>query len=217
MSALRVVLADDHALVRAGIRALLEKLPGIEVVGEADNGRQALELIKSSSPNLILLDVSMAELGGLEALPRIVKDFPFVKVLILSGHANEEYVLRALRCGAAGYMVKEAAAEELEVAIKAVAQGKTYLSPLVSRTVVDSYLDRAAGDKGPIEQLTARQREVLQLIAEGRNTKEIAGMLGISVKTVEAHRLQLMARLNIHDVAGLVRYAIRSGLVSSNI
>jgi DNA-binding NarL/FixJ family response regulator len=217
VSAIRVVLADDHALVRAGIRALLEKLPGIEVVGEADNGRQALELIKASSPNLILLDISMAELGGLEALPRIVKDFPSVKVLILSGHANEEYVLRALRCGAAGYMVKEAAAEELEVAIKAVAQGKTYLSPLVSRTVVDSYLDRAAGDKGPIEQLTARQREVLQLIAEGRNTKEIAGMLDISVKTVEAHRLQLMARLNIHDVAGLVRYAIRSGLVSSDI
>lgn len=217
MSAIRVVLADDHALVRAGIRALLEKLPGIEVVGEAGNGRQALELIKASSPNLILLDISMAELGGLEALPRIVKDFPAAKVLILSGHANEEYVLRALRCGAAGYMVKEAAAEELELAIKAVTQGKTYLSPLVSRTVVESYLNRAAGDEGPIEQLTQRQREVLQLIAEGRNTKEIAGTLDISVKTVEAHRLQLMARLNIHDVAGLVRYAIRSGLVSSDV
>jgi DNA-binding NarL/FixJ family response regulator len=215
VSAIRVVLADDHALVRAGIRALLEKLPGIEVVGEADNGRQALELIKATSTNLILLDISMAELGGLEALPRIVRDFPAAKVLILSGHANEEYVLRALRCGAAGYMVKEAAAEELELAIKAVTQGKTYLSPLVSRTVVESYLDRAAGDEGPIEQLTPRQREVLQLIAEGKNTKEIAGTLDISVKTVEAHRLQLMARLNIHDVPGLVRYAVRSGLVSA--
>jgi DNA-binding NarL/FixJ family response regulator len=217
MSALRVVLADDHALVRAGIRALLEKLPGIEVVGEADNGRQALELIKKTSPNLILLDISMAELGGLEALPRIVRDFPGVKVLILSGHANEEYVLRALRCGAAGYMLKEAAAEELGLAIKAVAQDKTYLSPSVSRTVVESYLQRAAGEEGPIEQLTARQREVLQLIAEGKNTKEIASTLEVSVKTVEAHRLQLMARLNIHDVPGLVRYAIRSGLVSSDI
>ena len=217
MSAIRVVLADDHALVRAGIRALLEKLPGIEVVGEADNGRQALELIKKSAPTLMLLDISMAELGGLEALPRIVRDFPAVKVLILSGHANEEYVLRALRCGAAGYMLKEAAAEELELAIKAVAQGKTYLSPSVSRTVVESYLQRAAGEEGPIEQLTARQREVLQLIAEGKNTKEIAGTLDISVKTVEAHRLQLMARLDIHDVPGLVRYAIRSGLVSSDI
>jgi DNA-binding NarL/FixJ family response regulator len=217
MNALRVVLADDHALVRAGIRALLEKLPGIEVVGEADNGRQALELIKKTSPNLILLDISMAELGGLEALPRIVRDFPGVKVLILSGHANEEYVLRALRCGATGYMLKEAAAEELGLAIKAVAQDKTYLSPSVSRTVVESYLQRAAGEEGPIEQLTARQREVLQLIAEGKNTKEIASTLEISVKTVEAHRLQLMARLDIHDVPGLVRYAIRSGLVSSDI
>jgi DNA-binding NarL/FixJ family response regulator len=217
VSAIRVVLADDHALVRAGIRALLEKLPGVEVVGEANNGRQALELIKKSGPNLILLDISMTELGGLEALPRIVKDFPAVKVLILSGHANEEYVLRALRSGAAGYMLKDAAAEELELAIKAVAQDKTYLSPSVSRTVVDSYLQRATGEKGPIEQLTARQREVLQLIAEGKNTKEIAGTLDISVKTVEAHRLQLMARLDIHDVPGLVRYAIRSGLVSSDI
>jgi DNA-binding NarL/FixJ family response regulator len=217
MNPLRVVLADDHALVRAGIRALLEKLPGIEVVGEADNGRQALELIKKTSPNLILLDISMAELGGLEALPRIVRDFPGVKVLILSGHANEEYVLRALRCGATGYMLKEAAAEELGLAIKAVAQDKTYLSPSVSRTVVESYLQRAAGEEGPIEQLTARQREVLQLIAEGKNTKEIASTLEVSVKTVEAHRLQLMARLDIHDVPGLVRYAIRSGLVSSDM
>ena len=217
MSTIRVVLADDHALVRAGIRALLEKLPDIEVVGEADNGRQALELVRSSAPNLVLLDISMTELGGLEALPRILKEFPAIKVLILSGHANEEYVLRALRCGAAGYMLKEAAAEELELAIKAVAQGKTYLSPSVSRTVVESYLQRAAGEEGPIEQLTARQREVLQLIAEGKTTKEIAGTLGVSVKTVEAHRLQLMARLGIHDVPGLVRYAIRSGLISSEI
>ena len=217
MSAIRVVLADDHALVRAGIRALLEKLPDIEVVGEAANGRQALELVKSSAPNLVLLDISMTELGGLEALPRIVKDFPAVRVLVLSGHANEEYVLRALRRGAAGYMLKEAAAEELELAIKAVSQGKTYLSPSVSRTVVDNYLQRAAGEEGPIDLLTPRQREVLQMIAEGKNTKEIAGTLGISVKTVEAHRLQLMARLNIHDVPGLVRYAIRSGLVSSEM
>ena len=215
MSTIRVVLADDHALVRAGIRALLEKLPDIEVVGEADNGREALELVKSRGPNLVLLDISMTELGGLEALPRIVKDFPAVRVLILSGHANEEYVLRALRWGAAGYMLKEAAAKELELAIKAVAQGKTYLSPSVSRTVVENYLQRAAGEEGPMEQLTARQREILKMIAEGKNTKEIAAILGISVKTVEAHRLQLMARLNIHDVPGLVRYAIRSGLVSS--
>ena len=215
MSAIRVVLADDHALVRAGIRALLERLPSVEVVGEAANGREALELVEKSAPNVILLDISMAELGGLEALPRIVKDFQAVKVLMLSRHANEEYVLRALRSGASGYMLKEAAAEELELAINAVAQGKTYLSPSISRTVVESYLQHAPGEEGPLEQLTARQREVLQLVAEGKNTKEIAGILDISIKTVEAHRLQLMARLDIHDVPGLVRYAIRSGLVSS--
>jgi DNA-binding NarL/FixJ family response regulator len=217
MSTIRVALADDHALVRAGIRALLEKLPDVEVVGEADSGRAALELIKKSAPNVILLDISMAGLGGLEALPRIVRNFPAVKVLILSAHANEEFVLRALRSGAAGYMLKDAAAEELELAIKAVAQDKTYLGPSISRTVVESYLQRSTGEQGPIEELTARQREILQLIAEGKNTKEIAGTLDISVKTVEAHRLQLMARVDIHDVPGLVRYAIRSGLVSADI
>jgi len=214
MSAIRLVLADDHALVRAGIRALVERMPDIEVAGEAKNGREALDLIKLEAPNLILLDICMAELGGLEALPRIVKDFPEVKVLILSGHANEEYVLQALRRGAAGYMLKEAAAEELELAIKAIAQGKTYLSPSISRTVVESYLQRTTGEDGPVEPLTPRQREILQMIAEGKNTKQIASILEISIKTVEAHRLQLMARLKIHDVPGLVRYAIRSGLVS---
>jgi DNA-binding NarL/FixJ family response regulator len=215
MSTFRIILADDHALVRAGIRALLERLPGVEVVGEADNGREALELISTTAPDVILLDISMAALGGLETLPRIVEDFPAVKVLILSGHANQEYVHRALRCGAGGYMLKDAAAEELELAIKAVAQDKTYLSPSLARTVVESYLQRLAGEEGPIEQLTARQREVLQLLAEGKNTKEIAHLLGISIKTVEAHRLQLMDRVDIHDVAGLVRYAIRIGLITA--
>ena len=215
MNTIRVVLADDHALVRAGIRALLERLPGVEVVGEANNERQALELIKTSGPNLILLDISMAELGGLEALPRIVRDFPGVKVLILSAHANEEYVIRALRSGAAGYMLKDAASAELQLAIDSVTQDKLYLSPSISRTVIDSYLERVGGPFSPLEQLTARQREILQLIAEGKNTKEIADTLEISVKTVEAHRLQLMARLNIHDVPGLVRYAVRSGLISA--
>lgn len=215
MSTIRVVLADDHALVRAGIRALLEKLPGIEVVGEAANGREALELIRKSAPNLVLLDISMTELGGLEALPRIAKDFPAVKVLILSGHANEEYVLRALRSGAAGYMLKDAATAELQLAMDCVMQGKTYLGPSISRTVIDSYVERVGAPFSPLEQLTPRQREILQLVAEGKNTKEIAHLLGISVKTVEAHRLQLMARLSIHDLPGLVRYAVRSGLVSA--
>jgi DNA-binding NarL/FixJ family response regulator len=215
MNPIRVLLVDDHSLVRAGIRSLLEKIPGVEVVGEASNGREALELVRSTSPNLVLMDIAMPDLAGLETLPRIARNFPGVKVILLSAHANEEYVIRALRSGASGYMLKDAATSELELAINSVAQGKTYLSPSISRTVIDSYLQRVGGESSPLEELTPRQREILQLIAEGTNTKEIAYALKISVKTVEAHRLQLMARLDIHDVPGLVRYAIRCGLVSS--
>ena len=215
MNPIRILLADDHALVRAGIRSLIEKIPNVEVVGEASTGRQALEMVKTTLPNLVLMDIAMAELGGLEALPRITKDFPGVKVIILSAHANEEYVIRALRNAAAGYMLKDAATAELQLAIDSVAQDKTYLSPSISRTVIDSYLERVGGPLSPLEQLTSRQREILQSIAEGKNTKEIASDLDISFKTVESHRLQLMERLNIHDIPGLVRYAIRTGLVSS--
>jgi DNA-binding NarL/FixJ family response regulator len=215
MNQTRVLLADDHALVRAGIRALMEKIPDVEVVGEAGTGREALELVRSTLPNIVLMDIAMTELGGLEALPRITKDFPSVKVIILSAHANEEYVIRALREGASGYMLKDSATTELELAISSVIQGKIYLSPSISRTVIDDYLQRVSGAFSPLEQLTSRQREILQLIAEGKNTKEIAAELNISIKTVESHRLQLMDRLNIHDIPGLVRYAIRSGLVSA--
>jgi DNA-binding NarL/FixJ family response regulator len=215
MNVTRLLLADDHALVRAGIRALIEKIPNVEVVGEASTGREALELVKSKLPNLVLMDIAMAELGGLEALPRITKDFPGVRVIILSAHANEEYVVRALRSGAAGYMLKDAATAELQLAIDSVAQDKTYLSPSISRTVIDSYLERVGAPLSPLEQLTPRQREILQLLAEGKHTKEIASVLDVSVKTVESHRLQLMERLNIHDVPGLVRYAVRCGLVSA--
>jgi DNA-binding NarL/FixJ family response regulator len=215
MNATRVLLADDHGLVRAGIRALIEKIPNVQVVGEASTGRAALELVKSKLPNLVLMDIGMAELGGLEALPRITKDFPGVKVIILSAHANEEYVIRALRSGAAGYMLKDAATAELELAITSVTEDKTYLSPSISRTVINDYLQRVGGPISPLEQLTPRQREILQLVAEGKSTKEIAYDLDIGIKTVESHRLQLMDRLNIHDVPGLVRSAVRSGLVSA--
>jgi DNA-binding NarL/FixJ family response regulator len=215
MNPIRILLADDHALVRAGIRTLLEKIPNVEVVGEASTGRQALEMVKTRLPNLVFMDIAMAELGGLEALPRITKDFPGVRVIILSAHANEEYVIRALRSGATGYMLKDAATAELELAITSVSEGKTYLNPSISRPVIDSYLERVGGPLSPLEQLTPRQREILQLIAEGKNTKDIASKLDISVKTIESHRLQLMERLNIHDIPGLVRYAIRSGLVSA--
>lgn len=212
---IRVLLADDHALVRAGIRSLLEKMPGLEVVGEASNGRETLAFVRSALPNLVLMDIAMPELNGLDTLAKVVKEFPGVKVVVLSAHANEEYVIRALRSGASGYMLKDAAAAELQLAIGFVAQDKTYLSPSLSQTVIDSYLQRVGGELSPLELPTARQREILQLIAEGKNTKEIASTLEISVKTVESHRLQLMARVDIHDVPGLVRYAIREGMVSS--
>jgi DNA-binding NarL/FixJ family response regulator len=215
MNLIRVLLADDHALVRAGIRALLEKITNVEVVGEAGTGRAALELVRSTLPNTVLMDIAMTELGGLEALPRITKDFPSVKVIILSAHASEEYVIRALREGASGYLLKDSATTELELAINSVIQGKIYLSPSISRTVIDDYLQRVGGAVSPLEQLTSRQREILQSIAEGKNAKEIAADLDVSIKTVEAHRLQLMDRLNIYDIAGLVRYAIRNGLVSA--
>jgi DNA-binding NarL/FixJ family response regulator len=215
MNLTRVLLADDHALVRAGIRALLEKIPSVEVVGEAGTGREALELVRSKLPNIVLMDIAMTELGGLEALPRITKDFPSVKVIILSAHASEEYVIRALREGASGYMLKDSATAELELAINSVIQGKIYLNPSISRTVIDDYLQRVGGAVSTLEQLTSRQREILQSIAEGKNVKEIAADLDISIKTVESHRLQLMDRLHIHDIPGLVRYAIRNGLASA--
>lgn len=207
-------MADDHALVRAGLRELLQKIPGLEVVGEANNGREALELIQNQSPDLILLDIAMKELNGIEVAERIARDHRQIRVLILSMHANEEYVLRALRAGACGYMLKDSAAAELKLAIESVLAGKTYLSPKISRNVIDSYLNRtAAGKSAGLDQLTSRQREVLQLIAEGNSTKEIASLLNLSAKTVETHRAQLMERLGIYDVASLVRFAIREGLI----
>ena len=214
MKSIRVLLADDHALVRAGLRELLQKLPDVEVVAEAGDGREALALVKSAIPNLVLLDITMKGLTGLEAAERIVKDFPGVKVVMLSMHANEEYVLRSLRAGVSGYIIKDAAIVELELAIKAVVAGKTYLSPTISRSVIENYLNRTGDKSSPLEQLTPRQREILQLIAEGESTKEIAFTLKLSVKTVETHRAQLMERLEIYDVAGLVRYALRVGLIT---
>jgi DNA-binding NarL/FixJ family response regulator len=190
-------------------------MASVEVVGEASTGREAIERARTLQPELILLDIAMPELTGLEALPRLKKEFPAIKVLMLSAHNNEEYVIRALRGGASGYLLKDAATEELEQAIRAVMEGKTYLSPAISRPVIDSYLQRVGEMASPLDQLTPRQREILQGIAEGRSTKEIAHDLGISAKTVETHRAQLMERLEIREVAGLVRYAIRCGLISA--
>jgi DNA-binding NarL/FixJ family response regulator len=216
---IRVVLADDHNLVRAGIRALLERIPEVTVVGEAGDGREALALIAREKPDVALLDIGMPELNGLEAADRIARETPRTRLVVLSMHANESYVSHALRLGVAGYVLKEACAEELPLLLRAIMKGETYLSPGISTRVVETLRTRmgdgASAAAAPAEILTPRQREILQLIAEGKNTKEIAHRLDLSVKTVETHRAQLMDRLDIHDVAGLVRYAMRAGLVSS--
>jgi len=210
---IRVLLAEDHHLVRAGLRALLDPVPDIEVVGEAGDGREALALLKTRPADVAILDISMPGMNGLEAAVRMADDAPSTKVVILTMHSNEEYVLRALRAGVAGFLLKDAGTAELEGAIRAVVRGETYLSPGVSKKVVEGYLGRS-GNVHPLDSLTPRQREVLQLIAEGYSTKQIAGLLGVGVKTIETHRTQLMDRLGIHEIAGLVRYAVRVGLVS---
>jgi DNA-binding NarL/FixJ family response regulator len=210
---IRILLADDHALVRAGLRALIREMRGMEVVGEAEDGDEALRLIAELHPDVALVDISMPNLNGLEVATRASSNHPRTRVVMLSMHAFEEYVHRALVAGAAGYLLKNADKGELEQALRCVARGQSWLSPSISKSVVDALV---RGDKpvgGPFEILSPRQREILQLIAEGRSTKEIAQHLDLSVKTVEAHRTELMERLGIHGVAGLVRYAIRTGLV----
>jgi DNA-binding NarL/FixJ family response regulator len=212
MASLRVLLVDDHALVRAGMKSLLRDIEGVEVVGEASDGAEALALAARETPDAVLMDIAMKGMSGLEAAAKFRELHPGVKVLILSMHAGEEYVLQALRAGAAAYLIKDSATAELELALRSVMRGETYLSPAISRQVVEGYVQRV-GAVAAEDPLTPRQREVLKRIAEGRTTKEIAFDLGLSVKTVETHRAQVMDRLGIRDVAGLVRYAMRTGLV----
>jgi DNA-binding NarL/FixJ family response regulator len=207
---IRVLLADDHALVRAGIRSLLNAMAQVEVVAEAASGEEAIDLASTSRPDVVLMDIAMKGITGLEAAARMRELMPEVRVVILSMHSGEEYVLQALRAGAAGYLLKDAATGELELALRSVMRGESWLSPAVSRQVVEGYV--RSGESAP-EALTARQREVLRLVAGGKSTKEIAFLLNLSVKTVETHRAQIMERLGIRDVAGLVRYALRTGLV----
>ena len=215
MEPIRVLLADDHALFRAGIRALLEKVPDFVVVGEASTGREALELIQAESPDVVLMDISMPDLNGLDVVRQLGKDFPEVRCIILSMHADEEHVWQALQAGAAGYLVKGGSLAELELAIKSVANGETYLSPGVSGPVIKEYVRRTSHDGDSPDNLTPRQREILQMIAEGKTTKQIALILKVSVKTVESHRAQLMRRLGVQDIASLVRHALKIGLVES--
>ena len=211
---IRVILADDHTLVRAGIRALLEKLPGVEVVAEAGDGREVLNLIKLHRPDVVLMDITMPGLSGLEVAERLNKQLPKVRIIMLSMHHNEEYVWRALKAGATGYLLKKAATAELATALQRVTQGEIYLSKEISDGLPKNFaLDGIANRKSPLEQLSGRQREILQLIAEGQNTKGIADLLKVSPKTIEYHRIKLMDCLNVHDVAGLVRFALRVGLI----
>jgi len=213
MTSMRVVLADDHTLFRAGLRALLEKLPDVQVVAEARDGYEAVHMMETHHTDLVLMDIAMPGLNGLEATRRLVKAFPAIRVLILSMHRSEEYVWQALRAGAVGYLLKDAELAELALALTAVTRGETYLSPPISKHLIREYVQRVGGEGTTLERLTPRQREILQLIAEGYTTKAIAQRLGLGVKTVETHRTQMMERLGIHDIAGLVRYAIRMGMV----
>ncbi len=213
MSGMRVLLADDHTLVRAGLRKLLESMPDIQVVGEAGDGLELLALAEQLQPHLVLMDIAMPGLNGLEATARLVKAMPGIRVMILSMHQNEEYVRRALRHGAVAYLLKDSAPMELEMAITAVLRGETYLSPAVTKGVMDDYVHRLREDDQPDEHLSPRQREVLQLIAEGLSTKDIARRLDLSVKTVETHRTGLMRQLDVHEITGLVRHALKLGLV----
>jgi DNA-binding NarL/FixJ family response regulator len=215
MGAIRVLLADDHRLVRAGLRVLLQTLGNIEVVAEAGNGYEAIQLAEQHHPDIVIMDIGMQGLNGLEAAARMAKLVPAPRVVILSMHANEEYVRRSLVAGAAGYLLKGAEPAELEIALQAVMRGEIYLTPAVSKHVIQNYLKGGTVAADSLQDLTPRQREVLQLIAEGHSTKDIANKLNLSVKTIETHRGELMNRLDIHDVAGLVRYAIRTGLVTS--
>jgi DNA-binding NarL/FixJ family response regulator len=213
MKPIRILIADDHELMRAGIRSLLQKVSDVEVVAEAGDGREALRLIEEHRPDVVVMDIMMPELNGLEATARVAGRFPGIRVLILSMNAAQEFVLTSLQAGAAGYLLKNSSPAELEQAIRAVAGGEIYLSPAIAKHVVEACLQKN-GPTSTLAKLAPRQREVLQLIAEGHTTKSIAKKLGISVKTAESYRAELMEKLDIHDIAGLTRYAIRLGVIN---
>jgi two-component system response regulator NreC len=205
----RLLLADDHVMMRDGLRSILKE-EGFEVVGEASDGREAVKLGQSIEPDVAILDISMPLLNGIDAAREILKNSPKTKIIILTMYTDDRYILASLRAGVAGFVLKSKAASSLVQAISAVCKGEIYLSSGVSKVVVDAFL---AKDDAPFDPLSEREREVLQLIAEGKNTKEVGSILGISAKTAESHRTNIMQKLHIHDVAGLVRYAVREGLV----
>lgn len=214
---LRIVLVDDHLLVRSGMKSLIENLGDYEVVGEAQDGHEALRIIEALQPDLVMMDISMPNLNGLDATARALKQNPNLKVIMLSMHANKRYVVEAMRAGASGYLLKHCPAEELARAIRVIAQGGKYLTPELSEAVIDHLRGTAKNSMNEEVQLTTRQREVLQLVVEGLSSREIAQLLGLSIRTVDAHRAEIMARLDIHDLSGLIRYAMTVGLASEEI
>jgi DNA-binding NarL/FixJ family response regulator len=213
MSKATVLLVDDHTVVRQGLKALFADEPDIEIIGEAENGREAMARIEELHPNLVLMDISMPGLNGIEATRQIRQSHPEIKVVVLSMYANEEYVFQVLRAGASGYVLKQADSVEVLAAIRAALSGGSFLSPPISRAVIDDYIRRAEarGWASDLDLLTAREREVLQLLAEGRSNREIAGQLNISIKTVETHRSNMMNKLNVKSKTELVKYALRKG------
>jgi DNA-binding NarL/FixJ family response regulator len=218
MSKVKVLLVDDHGLVREGIKMILEREHHFEVVGEAIDGRKALAALQKVTPDVILMDIGMPNLNGFEAIFQIKRSYPDAKILVLTVHTNEEYVYKSLKAGALGYLVKDSAVSELVGAVKAVAEGKPYLSPSISKGVVDRLTHPAemAEEDSPFERLTPREREILQLIGEGKNYQQIADILSVSYKTVENHRSNIVQKLNVRERAQLVRYAIDLGLASED-
>ncbi|MDO9043038.1 MAG: response regulator transcription factor [Desulfocapsaceae bacterium] len=208
---LKVIVVDDHKIVRDGLCSLIEGLFGYTIVGWAENGRQAIEVARQEKPDIIIMDVSMPEMNGIDATSSIMEEMPFCKIIVLSMHSDKRFITGALQAGASGFLLKECAFQELNQALDAVQKGQTYLSPKIAGTVVHDYRRRLLSEAKE-ENLTTREREVLQLIAEGRSTKEIADKLFVSIKAIEGRRRRIMEKLQISTVAGLVKYAIREGL-----
>ena len=215
MKRLRILLADDHVVMRTGLRALLERQPNLEVVGESENGRETIALVASLRPDLVVMDVGMPVLNGIDATRTIVSENPTTAVIILSMYADESYVMRALKAGARGYLLKDSAPADLISAIQAVSQNKSFFSPKVSRILAEDYV-RVLRQKGAVDSydlLTSREQEILQLLAEGKSTKEVASHLDLSVKTAETHRSNIMRKLGLHSVSELVLYAVRNNII----
>ncbi len=216
MRKIRIALADDHKLMRSGLRVLLEQQPEFTVVGEASDGREAVSLVDSQKPDVLVMDIGMPNLNGIEAAAQITQAHPEISIVMLSMHSDESYVLRALKAGAKGYLLKDSAETDLIRAVHSVAESKSFFSPAVSKVLLDDYVRKLkrSGTEDPYDLLTPREREVLQLVAEGKSNKEVANLLNLSVYTVETHRANIMEKLNLHGVPELILYAVRKGIIS---